>query len=75
MTARLLDGKMMSAEIREQIAAKTRDLKARGITPGLAVKSMCGTSKRAAMKWAFSAGPFIWTKPRPRRHWRMKLMR
>ena len=37
MTARLLDGKMMSAEIREQIAAKTRDLKARGITPGLAV--------------------------------------
>ena len=37
MAARMLDGKQMSADIRERIAEKTRALIARGVTPGLAV--------------------------------------
>ena len=37
MSAKILDGKTMSAELKEQIAARTEQLKARGIVPGLAV--------------------------------------
>jgi methylenetetrahydrofolate dehydrogenase (NADP+) / methenyltetrahydrofolate cyclohydrolase len=37
MTAQLLDGKVMSAEIREEVAQKVAKLKERGIHPGLAV--------------------------------------
>jgi methylenetetrahydrofolate dehydrogenase (NADP+)/methenyltetrahydrofolate cyclohydrolase len=33
----LIDGKVFSAQVRERVAAHVRDLKARGITPGLAV--------------------------------------
>ena len=37
MTAKLLDGKVMSAELREEIARGVRSLQQRGVTPGLAV--------------------------------------
>ena len=37
MSAKILDGKTRSAELKEQIAARTEQLKARGIVPGLAV--------------------------------------
>ncbi len=37
MAARILDGKVMSAELRKEIAARVEKLKEKGITPGLAV--------------------------------------
>lgn len=37
MAAQLLDGKAMSNELREKLALRVEDLKARGVTPGLAV--------------------------------------
>ena len=37
MSAQILDGKAMSAEIRGKIAARVKTLKQRGTTPGLAV--------------------------------------
>ncbi len=37
MSARILDGKILSAEIRENVAGRVKALKARGVTPGLAV--------------------------------------
>lgn len=37
MAAEILDGKKMSAELRAEIAQKVRNLKERGVTPGLAV--------------------------------------
>ena len=37
MTAKILDGKVMSAELKAEIARKTEELKKRGVTPGLAV--------------------------------------
>ncbi len=37
MSAQLLDGKAMSKELREQLAVRVEALKARGVTPGLAV--------------------------------------
>ena len=37
MTAQILDGKIMSARIREDVARRTALLKEKGITPGLAV--------------------------------------
>ncbi len=37
MAARILDGKMMSAELKAKIAEKVRALKEKGVTPGLAV--------------------------------------
>lgn len=36
MTATIIDGKAIAAEMREQIARRVEELKARGITPGLA---------------------------------------
>ena len=37
MTARILDGNKMAAEIRVEVAADVRALAARGVRPGLAV--------------------------------------
>lgn len=37
MTAQLLDGKVMSAELREKLALRVQALAERGVTPGLAV--------------------------------------
>lgn len=37
MAAQLLDGKAMSAELREELALRVRRLKGKGVTPGLAV--------------------------------------
>ena len=37
MAAEILDGKIMSTELRAEIAQKVRNLKERGVTPGLAV--------------------------------------
>ena len=37
MAAQLLDGKAMSNELREKLALRVENLKARGVTPGLAV--------------------------------------
>ncbi len=37
MAAQLLDGNTMSNELREKLALRVEDLKARGVTPGLAV--------------------------------------
>lgn len=37
MAAKILDGKVMSAELKAEIARKTEELKKRGVTPGLAV--------------------------------------
>ena len=37
MAAKILDGKTMSAELKSGIAEKVKNLKARGVTPGLAV--------------------------------------
>ena len=37
MTARLIDGKALAAELRVSIAAKVADLSNRGVKPGLAV--------------------------------------
>ena len=37
MSAKILDGKIMSAELKSQISARTEKLRARGIVPGLAV--------------------------------------
>ena len=37
MAAQLLDGKTMSNELREKLALRVDNLKARGVTPGLAV--------------------------------------
>lgn len=37
MAAQLLDGKTMSNELREKLALRVKNLKARGVTPGLAV--------------------------------------
>lgn len=37
MTARIIDGKALSAKIREEVAERAAALKARGVTPGLAV--------------------------------------
>lgn len=37
MAAQLLDGKTMSNELREKLALRVENLKARGVTPGLAV--------------------------------------
>jgi len=37
MAARILDGKVMSAELRKEIAARVEKLKEKGVTPGLAV--------------------------------------
>jgi methylenetetrahydrofolate dehydrogenase (NADP+) / methenyltetrahydrofolate cyclohydrolase len=36
MTARLIDGKAMAAEIRAEVAERVRELAGRGVTPGLA---------------------------------------
>jgi methylenetetrahydrofolate dehydrogenase (NADP+)/methenyltetrahydrofolate cyclohydrolase len=35
MSAKILDGKLISAQIKEEVAAETAELKKRGITPGL----------------------------------------
>jgi len=37
MTAQLIDGNALSKQLRAQVAADTAQLKARGLTPGLAV--------------------------------------
>ena len=37
MGAQILDGKVMSAELRAEIAQRVAALKERGVTPGLAV--------------------------------------
>jgi methylenetetrahydrofolate dehydrogenase (NADP+)/methenyltetrahydrofolate cyclohydrolase len=37
MTARIIDGKALSARIKQDVAQRTETLKAKGITPGLAV--------------------------------------
>jgi methylenetetrahydrofolate dehydrogenase (NADP+)/methenyltetrahydrofolate cyclohydrolase len=37
MSARIIDGKALSAKIREEVAERVAALKARGVTPGLAV--------------------------------------
>ena len=37
MAAQILDGKVMSAEIKEKIAARVKELEQRGVKPGLAV--------------------------------------
>ena len=37
MAAKILDGKVLSAEIREQVSRRVEALKQRGVTPGLAV--------------------------------------
>ena len=37
MAAQLLDGKAMSAELREELALRVQRLKGKGVTPGLAV--------------------------------------
>ena len=37
MSAQLLDGKVMSEELRARIAERVTALKAKGVTPGLAV--------------------------------------
>ena len=37
MTAVLLDGKKVASEIRKKVSEKAAGLKARGVTPGLAV--------------------------------------
>ena len=37
MAAQLLDGKAMSAELREELALRVQRLKEKGVTPGLAV--------------------------------------
>ena len=37
MAAKILDGKVLSAEIREQVSQRVEALKQRGVTPGLAV--------------------------------------
>ena len=37
MTAKILDGKVLSAQIRNEVSERVAALKARGITPGLAV--------------------------------------
>src|SRR5574337_356269 len=37
MTAQLIDGNALSRQLRAQVAERTQALKARGITPGLAV--------------------------------------
>ncbi|MBP6754090.1 MAG: bifunctional methylenetetrahydrofolate dehydrogenase/methenyltetrahydrofolate cyclohydrolase, partial [Alicycliphilus sp.] len=37
MTAQLIDGNALSRQLRAQVAQRTQALKARGITPGLAV--------------------------------------
>ena len=37
MAAKILDGKVMAAEIKAEVAEKVRGLKALGVTPGLAV--------------------------------------
>jgi methylenetetrahydrofolate dehydrogenase (NADP+)/methenyltetrahydrofolate cyclohydrolase len=37
MTAKLLDGKKVAAQIREQVAEKTAELKRQGVVPGLSV--------------------------------------
>ena len=37
MTARILDGKVLSAQIKDEVAARVAALKEKGITPGLAV--------------------------------------
>lgn len=37
MTARILDGKVLSAQIKEEVTNRVKALKAKGITPGLAV--------------------------------------
>ena len=37
MAAQLLDGKVMSAELREELALRVQGLKEKGVTPGLAV--------------------------------------
>ena len=37
MAAKILDGKVLSAEIKEQVTARVAALKARGVIPGLAV--------------------------------------
>ncbi|WP_322994937.1 bifunctional methylenetetrahydrofolate dehydrogenase/methenyltetrahydrofolate cyclohydrolase FolD [Castellaniella sp.] len=37
MSARLIDGKALSAQVRAQVAERVRHLKAQGVTPGLAV--------------------------------------
>ena len=37
MSAQLLDGKLMSDELRARIAERVAALKAKGVTPGLAV--------------------------------------
>ena len=37
MTAQLIDGKALSAQLRTEVAARAAALKAKGTTPGLAV--------------------------------------
>ena len=37
MSAKILDGKIMSAELKAQIAERTQKMKEKGIVPGLAV--------------------------------------
>ncbi|MBC7202421.1 MAG: bifunctional methylenetetrahydrofolate dehydrogenase/methenyltetrahydrofolate cyclohydrolase, partial [Pusillimonas sp.] len=37
MTAGIIDGKALAARIREEVAQRVSQLKAQGITPGLAV--------------------------------------
>ena len=37
MAAKILDGKVLSAEIKEQVAQRVAAMKAQGVTPGLAV--------------------------------------
>jgi len=37
MTAQLIDGNQLSRQLRAEVATRAQSLKARGITPGLAV--------------------------------------
>ncbi|MHC4989033.1 MAG: tetrahydrofolate dehydrogenase/cyclohydrolase catalytic domain-containing protein, partial [Planctomycetota bacterium] len=37
MTARIIDGKQVAAEMRAELKEKVAELKAKGVTPGLAV--------------------------------------
>jgi len=60
MAAQLIDGKAIAAKVRQRIGEKVAELKARGITPGLAVvlvgsdpasKVYVGMKKKIVSSW------------------------
>ena len=72
--SQIIDGKLVSKQVRQRVAKETEELKAKGITPGLAViivgedpASQVYVKKKLAMKLVFTVKNMLCLKIQLRR--------